>query len=131
MQKHPGELHPLAERALDNFKCLISSQVSSAPNIIRINISLRQNGDGLGSRELVNDQEVFPVRGQAILVDAPWVKHSITAEVGDDVTYIYPRSDGVLLGGTAQFGDWSENIDFADRECIISRCSHYIPIILC
>ena len=85
------------------------------------------NCSGLGSRELVNDQEVFPVRGQAILVDAPWVKHSITAEVGDDVTYIYPRSNGVLLGGTAQFGDWSTNIDFADREGILSRCSHYIP----
>ena len=85
------------------------------------------NCSGLGSRELVNDQEMYPVRGQAILVDAPWVKHSIAAEVGDDVTYIYPRSDGVLLGGTAQFNNWSGKIDFADREGIMARCSQYIP----
>lgn len=85
------------------------------------------NCTGLGSRELVNDKEVYPVRGQAILVDASWVKHSMTAEVGEDVTYIYPRSKGVVLGGTAQIGDWSKDINFADREGIMARCSQYIP----
>lgn len=85
------------------------------------------NCSGLGSRELVNDQEVYPVRGQAILVDAPWVKHSITAEVGEDVTYVYPRSKGVVLGGTAQVGDWSKDNNFADREGIMARCSQYVP----
>ena len=85
------------------------------------------NCSGLGSIELVNDRELYPVRGQAILVDAPWVKHSITAEVGEDVTYIYPRRKGVVLGGTAQLGNWSKDIDFADREGIMARCSKYVP----
>jgi len=85
------------------------------------------NCSGLGSRDLVNDQGVYPVRGQAVLVDAPWVKHSITAEVGEDVMYIYPRRRGVVLGGTAQIGDWSKDINFGDREGIIARCSQYVP----
>ena len=73
------------------------------------------NCSGLGSRDLVNDQGVYPVRGQAVLVDAPWVKHSITAEMGEDVMYIYPRRRGVVLGGTAQIGDWSKDINFGPR----------------
>ena len=85
------------------------------------------NCSGLGSRELVGDQELYPVRGQAILVNAPWVKHSMTAEVGEDVTYIYPRRKGVVLGGTAQIGNWSKDVDFVDREGIMARCSQYIP----
>ena len=85
------------------------------------------NCSGLGSRELVNDEELYPSRGQAVLVNAPWVKHSITVETGDEVTYIYPRGAGVMLGGTTQIGNWSKEISSSDRQNIITRCSQYIP----
>ena len=85
------------------------------------------NCTGLGSRELVNDQELYPSRGQAVLVNAPWVKHSITVEIGDQVTYVYPRGTGVMLGGTKQIGNWSKEISLSDRQDIIARCSQYIP----
>ena len=85
------------------------------------------NCSGLGSRELVNDHKVYPVRGQAVLLNAPWVKHSITVEIGDQVTYLYPRGAAVMLGGTAQIGDWSKEISSSDRQDIIARCSQYVP----
>ena len=85
------------------------------------------NCSGLGSMELVNDQEVYASRGQAVLVNAPWVKHSITVEIGDQVTYIYPRGTGVMLGGTVQIGSWSKVVSPSDRQDIIARCSQYIP----
>ena len=85
------------------------------------------NCSGLGSRELVNNQEVYPVRGQAVLVKAPWIKHSIVVEIGDQVTYAYPRGTAVMLGSTAQIGDWSKEIRSSDRQDIIARCSQYIP----
>ena len=85
------------------------------------------NCSGLGSRELVNDHEVYPVRGQAVLLNAPWVKHSITVEIGDQVTYLYPRGAAVMLGGTAQIGDWSKEISPSDRQNIIARCSQFVP----
>ena len=85
------------------------------------------NCSGLGSRELVNDHKVYPVRGQAVLVNAPWVKHSMTVEIGDQVTYLYPRGAAVMLGGTRQIGDWSKEISSSDRQDIIARCSQYVP----
>jgi len=86
------------------------------------------NCTGLGSRELVGDKEMYPVRGQVILLKAPWVKHSYGVEVADDVTYIYPREKGkVLIGGTAQFGNNSTEIDPIDRSAILARCCSYVP----
>ena len=85
------------------------------------------NCSGLGTRELVNDHDVYPVRGQAVLLNAPWVKHSITVEIGDKVTYFYPRGSAVMLGSTAQVGDYSKEIRSSDRQDIISRCSQYAP----
>jgi len=86
------------------------------------------NCTGLGSRELVGDKGMYPVRGQVILLKAPWVKHSYGVEVADEVTYIYPREEGkVLIGGTAQFGNSSKEIDPIDRSGIIARCSSYVP----
>ena len=85
------------------------------------------NCTGLGSKELVGDEGMYPVRGQIILLKAPWVKHSFGVEVADDVTYIYPREEGVLIGGTAQFGNSSKEIDPTDRLGIMARCSSYVP----
>ncbi|CAG5122580.1 unnamed protein product, partial [Candidula unifasciata] len=45
------------------------------------------NCSGLGSRELVNDSSVYPVRGQLVSVYAPWVKNFYLTE--DDV-YLIP-----------------------------------------
>lgn len=85
------------------------------------------NCSGLGSRELANDQELYPSRGQAVLVNAPWVKHSITVDIGDQVTYIYPRGTSVMLGSTKQIGNRSKEISLSDRQGIIAKCSQYIP----
>ena len=85
------------------------------------------NCTGLGSKELVKDQEMFPVRGQVAVLRAPWVKHIVTAEVGEKYTYIIPRGEDVIVGGTTQVDNWSTDISPSDRRDIITRCSQYIP----
>ncbi len=49
---------------------------------------------------------MYPVRGQVVKVEAPWVKHFCgtldDADVDGGVMYILPRSDCVVLGGTTQ-----------------------------
>lgn len=58
---------------------------------------------GLGARFLggVEDKDVYPVRGQTVLVRAPWVRFGRTVTLDDSgaVTYIIPRrsSDVGLL----------------------------------
>ena len=87
------------------------------------------NCTGLGAAELVGDHDIHPVRGQAVLVRAPWIKHFVTFvdESKDEVIYIVPRSRDVLLGGTTVSGDWSETVDPATSEAIVSRCTALLP----
>ena len=53
---------------------------------------------GLGARTLggVEDRDVYPVRGQVVLIRAPWIKFGRTASHGADGlwTYVIPRRSG-------------------------------------
>lgn len=62
------------------------------------------NCTGLGSRGLFGDEELVPVRGQlAILLPQPEIRYAFTGEAG----YMFPRPDGIILGGTFERGEWS------------------------
>jgi glycine/D-amino acid oxidase-like deaminating enzyme len=66
------------------------------------------NCTGLGSRELFGDAELIPVRGQlAILAPQPEVRYAFTGESG----YMFPRADGILLGGTFERNVWETTPD--------------------
>jgi D-amino-acid oxidase len=61
------------------------------------------NCTGLGSRELFGDQELRPIRGQlAILLPQPEVRYAFAGQAG----YMFPRADGILLGGTFERDVW-------------------------
>lgn len=58
---------------------------------------------GLGARALggVEDLDVYPIRGQTVLVRAPWVRFGRTLSgSGDDAvwTYVIPRRSGDVSG---------------------------------
>ncbi|XP_075780096.1 D-aspartate oxidase isoform X2 [Pelodiscus sinensis] len=78
------------------------------------------NCSGIGSRELMGDLEIYPVRGQVLKVHAPWVKHFIRD--GDGLTYIYPGIHNVTLGGTRQKDNWSLSPDPSSSKDIFDRC---------
>jgi glycine/D-amino acid oxidase-like deaminating enzyme len=62
------------------------------------------NCTGLGARELFGDTELRPVRGQlAVLLPQPEIRYAFTGEAG----YMFPRADGILLGGTFEYDQWS------------------------
>lgn len=61
------------------------------------------NCTGLGSRELFADEELIPVRGQLeVLLPQPEIDYSYLSS-----GYMFPRRDGIILGGTWDHGDWS------------------------
>ena len=65
--------------------------------------SLVFNCTGLGSRDLFGDQLLTPIRGQlAILEPQPEVRYAAQGDFG----YMFPRADGILLGGTFERGEW-------------------------
>jgi len=76
------------------------------------------NCTGLGARELFNDQELQPMRGQlTILLPQPEVEY---AALPDDL-YMFSRADGIVLGGTHDLGNWSLEPDAAQKADILSR----------
>lgn len=65
---------------------------------------------GLGARSLggVEDQAMYPVRGQTLVIRAPWVKFGRSMELaGTSPTYIIPRRNGdIVVGGTMHANDY-------------------------
>lgn len=74
------------------------------------------NCTGMGARQLVGDDEMEPIRGQlTFLLPQPEVEY--VALAGD--LYMFPRSDGILLGGTHERGSWSLEPDRATARRIV------------
>ncbi|MGD8329694.1 MAG: FAD-dependent oxidoreductase [Acidobacteriota bacterium] len=74
------------------------------------------NCTGLGAMQLVGDDEMEPVRGQlTFLLPQPDVDY--VALAGE--LYMFPRSDGILLGGTHERGNWSLEPDRATARRIV------------
>jgi D-amino-acid oxidase len=62
------------------------------------------NCTGLGAKTLFDDDELTPIKGQlTVLLPQPEVQYAVI--YGDQ--YMFPRSDGILLGGTHERGEWS------------------------
>ncbi|KAJ7236029.1 hypothetical protein C8J57DRAFT_1194575 [Mycena rebaudengoi] len=65
---------------------------------------------GLGARTLggVEDKDVYPIRGQTVLLKAPWIRFGRTISSRDGLwTYIIPRRSGeVIVGGIKLVNDW-------------------------
>ncbi len=63
------------------------------------------NCTGLGARALFHDEELIPIRGQlTFLLPQPEVQY-MTVGPGD--IYMFPRRDGILLGGTHERDNWN------------------------
>lgn len=61
------------------------------------------NCTGLGAAALFGDTELTPVRGQlAVLIPQPEVQYAYSLRAG----YMFPRGDGILLGGTYERGEY-------------------------
>jgi D-amino-acid oxidase len=81
------------------------------------------NCAGLGARELVADRALIPIRGQIVRVGQVGVDRFVLDDYGPGgVTYIVPRSNDIILGGTAQEGDENLSPDPPTADAILARC---------
>ncbi len=87
--------------------------------------ALLVNCSGVGARELADDNAVYPIRGQTMLIEAPDI--SLGYMDNDVVNHIFPRADGVLIGGIKVKGDWNRELDAAVSADIIARTSKIEP----
>ncbi len=97
-------------------------------DIAALDETLVFNCTGIGARELFGDSELTPIRGQlAVLPPQPEVRYAFTGESG----YMFPRADGILLGGTFERGEWSTTPDPADIQRIIASHSRVFGGLRC
>lgn len=83
------------------------------------------NCSGLGSRLLAADSTTTPVRGQVVVVEqvglAEWWLD------GEAPTYVIPRGDDIVLGGTDDAGEWDRRPDPEVAADIVARATALVP----
>ena len=92
------------------------------------------NCSGLGSRELVHDSSVVPVRGCLLSLDLPLEeKQKLMGRVFiyDDnpagLTYVLPREDGCHVGGTYLPNQWDSTVSQEEEKLILERAIATVP----
>lgn len=86
---------------------VVVKQFRGREEIARLPEPVVFNCTGLGARDLFNDQLLTPVRGQLeILLPQPEVDYCYLSS-----GYMFPRRDGIVLGGTWDHDDWNLNPD--------------------
>jgi glycine/D-amino acid oxidase-like deaminating enzyme len=86
------------------------------------------NCTGLGSHDLFGDTELEPIRGQlAILEPQPEVRYAALGDFG----YMFPRADGILLGGTFEHGQWDATPQPADIARIVASQKRFFSSFRC
>jgi D-amino-acid oxidase len=79
--------------------------LSSRADVAALSERIVMNCTGLGARELFDDKELTPIKGQlTVLAPQPEIDY---AWVDDEDLYMFPRQDGILLGGTHERGEES------------------------
>lgn len=100
--------------------------------VTRLNLQVLPDGgdlvvncSGIGSRLLAADQQVTPVRGQVLYVDQVGLDRWWLDGAGP--TYVVPREHDIVVGGTAEEGDWSRTPSAETATAILERASDLVP----
>jgi D-amino-acid oxidase len=87
------------------------------------------NCAGIGARGLVPDPDLFPIRGQLVVVENPGITEFFSEDTGSspDLLHYYPHGETVVLGGTAQPDSWNSEPDPETAAAIVRRCVEVEP----
>ena len=83
---------------------VVVKEFKTREEVARLREQVVFNCTGLGARALFNDEKLIPVRGQLeVLLPQPEVDYCYLAAG----SYMFPRRDGIVLGGTWDHDDWN------------------------
>lgn len=109
--------------------CTVEKKMISSLDELTSSYDIVIKCTGLSSCKELFDSKMYPIRGQAVIVKAPWVKHWVVHLQESEVHHsvIVPRGSEVVLGGTAEVGHWNESTDPDTIRDIIKRCQDLVP----
>ncbi|MBO3746268.1 FAD-binding oxidoreductase [Streptosporangiaceae bacterium NEAU-GS5] len=106
----------------------VEIQSGRVESLAGLGVSLVANCSGLGARDLAGDVTVEPVRGHHVVVENPGIDaFFIEAPYGRSWAGIFPHGPHVILGGTADVGDWSTEPREQDAAEILRLCRAVEP----
>ena len=82
------------------FANIVVRNMADVSEVLALEEPVIFNCTGLGARELFDDDELIPVRGQLVFMAADERVDYCTHGSGEGLLYMFPRADGILLGGT-------------------------------
>jgi D-amino-acid oxidase len=110
-------LNALTHDFLLNGGRIVIREFATSRDLMALGENLIFNCTGLGARSLFNDTELTPIKGQlAVLLPQPEVDY---CTLGPSGIYMFPRRDGVLLGGSFERDVWNTDVDAATTERIL------------
>lgn len=81
-----------------------------------------------GGELLGGDPAVFPVRGQIVRLANPGLTEWVTDDANPDgLTYVFPRLEDVIVGGTAVEGSWDIETHADVEAAILERARRLVP----
>jgi D-amino-acid oxidase len=97
---------------------IVVSSIADRSTIAQLPEKLVFNCTGLGAKDIFQDSELTPARGQlTLLKPQPEVHYAVS----HDELYMLPRSDGIVLGGTYELGVTSLAPDIDKMHKILAR----------
>lgn len=86
------------------------------------------NCTGLGSRQLFNDEKVYPVRGQMVKIKNTKFNEVVVDSSGpNDLSLVVPRINDIMLGGTSEENNWNTEINPDDTREILRKAAIIAP----
>jgi glycine/D-amino acid oxidase-like deaminating enzyme len=105
---------------------IVIRKFDSPRDVASLGESLVLNCTGLGAKDLFEDQELVPLKGQlTVAIPQPEVSYGTngglrnpTATPGIGI-HMMPRSDGIIMGGTSEKGVWTMEVNEEERKRIV------------
>jgi glycine/D-amino acid oxidase-like deaminating enzyme len=83
---------------------ILAREMQNLGEVLALDEPVIFNCTGLGARDLFGDAELIPIRGQLVFMPADERVDYCTHGSGEGLLYMFPRADGILLGGTFERG---------------------------
>ena len=132
MMIEPGRfLHRLMQDVQIAGGRFVVRRFGSPAEVAALPETLVFNCTGLGARELFGDTDLYPIRGQlVILLPQPEIDYALGFQ-SHGGGYMFPRSDGIVLGGTHDRNEWSTTPDPAVTDSIIASHRQVFQTLRC
>jgi D-amino-acid oxidase len=116
---------PYLQRVLTDKGVVFKEATITSLGTIATAYDVMVNCAGLGSIDLCNDNSIFPVRGQVLLVE-PGFPDTIFLD-NHTPTYIVPRQDATIIGGTYEEQVGVESTEPDTLQQLLTKASNVFP----